>query len=119
MKEAIILLLGFREPGEVPTGYKIPYLEQGEIDDVLHYLFRQTNRVDGTEYISTHNIKVRSTSVGDIFIVEGRHFIVDNIGFIEVNRENSAKWEHLDSRDQSLGWRWNFKNGGLECIGKI
>jgi hypothetical protein len=74
----------------------------------LSIAWRQTNHVDETEVIK--NLPVRSSSVGDIIGIDGRHFIINNTGFIEVSIEVALAWQSLPSRDVSMGWDWVLKH---------
>jgi hypothetical protein len=72
--------------------------------EALEVVFRQMNRVDGTEYISRANLGVPSLSVGDTvsFRFRGgrRHFVCEGCGWAEIS-ESDRDWlvEHVTHRD--------------------
>ncbi len=53
-------------------------------DYALEHVFRETNHVDGNEFISREYLRVPSTSVGDLVIIEGRYFLCHSIGWTEI-----------------------------------
>ena len=63
-----------------------------EAEDVHHaaeVVWRQMNRVDGNEYISTANIEDRSMCVGDVVCIVNEHgtswVAADSIGFKDIS----------------------------------
>lgn len=105
MKHATIILCAF----ETKIIYGMPYEDLGSPLKNLEYVFRQGNRVDGTEYIAKRNLSVRSISVGDIVILEGEYFICDSCGWVHVDPATAIIWQQQPSRDISCGWDWTFK----------
>lgn len=67
-----------------PVIYTVEVDRGATDEETLEIAFRQTNRVDGTELISTRDIKAPSTSVGDIMNVAGQYYMVDGCGFITI-----------------------------------
>ncbi len=53
---------------------------------------------------------MRSSMVGDVYItdsgLEKKYFICDMIGFSEVSEEIAKKWESLDNRDRTMGYKY-------------
>jgi hypothetical protein len=61
-------------------------------EEALEIVFRQMNRVDGTEYISRANLKVPSLSVGDTVSIRSsqgrRYFVCEGTGWAEISYED-------------------------------
>lgn len=49
---------------------------------------------------------VCSSSVGDIFILNGQHWFTDRTGFRRITPQQSFKIQQLTSRDTLFGWDW-------------
>lgn len=65
--------------------------EGASAEDALEVIFRQCNHVDGNEWISKAGFKARSLSCGDLVTIDGRHFICEGIGWLEVPQV-MAEW---------------------------
>ena len=77
--------------------------QRGTINGILEEVFRQFNRVDGTEFISRYDLQIRSLSVGDVVYIDGRAFICDMFGWAEVSGDFLDRWAQLSFRDRQLG----------------
>jgi hypothetical protein len=49
---------------------------------------------------------VCSTSSGDIMVLDGQHYLVENVGFKEITEAESEKIAKLTSRETSMGYNW-------------
>ena len=56
--------------------------------------------------LEDNDLGVRSSMVGDIYIINNRYMIVDGDGFRDVQREQAIKWQKIEVRDRILGWDW-------------
>lgn len=57
-------------------------LTRDEIDAILNWLFRQFNRVDGSELISVFGLHMPSLSVGDSVEIEGNgEYLCEPVGW--------------------------------------
>lgn len=84
MKATVILTDRFSKP----TMFRFPLEERldlanplNDTDYILDYIFRQCNRVNGKEWISTSKLKVRSLSVGDFVILDNDMYICASTGW--------------------------------------
>ncbi len=73
----------------------------GEPAAMLEQAFAMTNRDN-----RPLGNKVCSTSVGDLLSVDGRRYVVEPCGFVEVTAEQAEAWKKLDSRDAHMGFNW-------------
>lgn len=55
--------------------------------------------------------KVCSSSVGDIFILNGEHWFCNSSGFRKITPEQSLQVQNLTSRDTLFGWDWLIEKG--------
>jgi len=55
--------------------------------------------------------QVCSSSVGDIFILNGEHWFCDSSGFVKITPEQSIQVQNLTSRDTLFGWSWLVEKG--------
>lgn len=65
--------------------FKIPVpseVSEKGTDEVLNYVWRQTNHVDGSEWI--HDKPYRSSMVGDVYIINGENWVVMGVGFAKL-----------------------------------
>lgn len=85
---------------------EIPFEHQGFMKAELQEVWHQTQHDYSDSYFSKNKLPIRSTAVGDIFIVQNRYFIVDNNGFVEVNQLTAIAWQKCESRETCGGWDW-------------
>ena len=102
-----------RLPSDEPVRYTIEFDKGATDEETLEIAFRQTNRVDGTELISTLGIKAPSSSMGDIFCLNGAFYMVDGCGFREITEAEYDKAVTLTSRDLGFGYEIAKKEGLL------
>ena len=57
--------------------------------------------------------QVCSSSVGDIFILNGQHWFCKSSGFRRITPQESFKVQQLTSRDTLFGWDWLVEKGLL------
>jgi hypothetical protein len=50
--------------------------------------------------------KLRSSMVGDVYILEGEHFMVNGTGFIRLTPTQSFEVQRADDVDRLMGWKW-------------
>lgn len=99
------------EPGDNMT--LVTELEvDAEVSAVPELVYREMNRVDGTEFISREELPVRSMCVGDVVvIVDAGVWSADVFGFVDV----SEAWVRedvdddpfdlpLDGTDRAMGY---------------
>ena len=82
---------------EVPAG--------GDHIQTLERAFARTNQDDRPK-----GHEVCSTSSGDILVLDGRHYLVENSGYHELTLTESEMVQKLTSRDTSLGFDFMAKN---------
>jgi hypothetical protein len=58
-----------------------------------------------------HGRKVCSSSVGDIFILNGQHWFCNSVGFVKITPEQSFEVQQLTSRDVMFGLEWLIEKG--------
>ncbi len=84
--------------------YKVPIEHDAGVNvmDILELAFRETNRVDGNEYISKQNIKCCSSSVGHFMEINGSIYLVCGIGFKLITQEEKNELLKLPSLDRQM-----------------
>lgn len=75
---------------------------------IAAYVYRQTNHVDGTEFVAKMN--VRSSIVGDVFIIKDKYFLIEPTGFKELSEDVFLKWQVVPVRDRIMGYAWCAAN---------
>ncbi len=90
----------------------VPTLSTDEA--MLQTAFRETNRVDGEEFISRAEIRVSSTSVGDLALINGNHYLCDCSGWTKLTITEALAWQRLDQRDTGMGLGWVRKQNLLK-----
>lgn len=65
-------------------------IKSGNVNKILDYVWRQTNHVNGDEWISDKAL--RSSMVGDVFVVNGDPYIIASSGFVKVPQNKLDKW---------------------------
>jgi hypothetical protein len=87
---------------EIVLAYDFPdaLIEGRQGGTALNIIWRQCNRVDGQEWISTSGLKTRSLSCGDIVTLDGKIFLIESFTRRELNQEQ-ADWiiENITGRD--------------------
>jgi hypothetical protein len=92
-------------PGETQFNLTVPETET----NILAWMWRNTNHVDGSEAFVP--LKVRSSMVGDLFVVGGMHHLVEPMGFKELDSDTAAKWMMIGRRDRIFGYDWCQEKG--------
>jgi hypothetical protein len=72
---------------------------QGGIAEILE-------RPTELDKLNANGARLRSSMVGDIIVIDNRCFIVDGVGFVEVDRKLADRWVTLPHRDIIMGWEW-------------
>lgn len=96
------------------------------VEQALEFIFRQCNRVDGTEWISSeefqdcYSFPVRSLSVGDVvrFIGSGGFracYVCESLGWQEITSEE-ANWlvKHITPRDFWFSFKETVNRSNLD-----
>ena len=78
----------------------------GTVPAMLSNAWAKTNRDD-----RPLGNKVCSTSIGDLLIVDGRHFIVEPFGFTEVSAADAEAWKLVPERDAHFGFTDAVESG--------
>jgi hypothetical protein len=89
------------EVANVTYSLLVPTLPSDEA--MLSHAFHETNRVDGNEFISRTEIRVSSTSVGDLALINGNHYLCDCGGWTKLTINEAVEWQRLDQRDTGMG----------------
>lgn len=87
----------------------VPVERQDTITDVLAYLWEATNPDSGNTTITDlnkHGLRLRSSMVGDIFIVNERQFMIDDVGFVEVDPVIALKIQNMNSGNRLMGYQY-------------
>lgn len=97
----------FNELGQKDTKrFKVPVpseIKQEGTDAVLDYVWRETNHVDGSEWI--HDKPLRSSMVGDVYIVNGENWVIMGVGFAKLPIDlekwinTQDKWKYHSEED--------------------
>jgi hypothetical protein len=118
-KFAFIILCAFGEN----KGFALPYTEwEGDtISETLAAIFTQGQKgiPIGETTADKLNLPVPSLSVGDICIVDGNYYIINNSGWIKVSGADAIRWQSVPSREITMGFGWVndfFINKGLKPI---
>lgn len=72
----------------------------------LGYVWEATNPDSGNTTLATLRLRLRSSMVGDIYQVNGRSWMVDGHGFVELSERQSVAVQRVESRDRIMGWKW-------------
>ena len=81
---------------------------------MLDYAFCHTNSDD-----RPLGRQVCSTSVGDLMLVKGEYWLVDNVGFRMLDEQQAVAWQKITVRDTSAGWDFCVKNGIITAAGQV
>lgn len=93
----------------------IPENECATISSALAWLWQSlqngiaeiTKRESETELLNKNcNARARSSMVGDLYIVEGQHFMVDGAGFRAINPIQFFEVQRAADSDRIMGWNW-------------
>ena len=79
-----------------------PQYNDAQDNVILDHLWRQTNHVDGNEWIAGKPL--RSSMVGDVFMIDDRFYVVLGMGFADISPENAKKWIKLPTRDTAMAF---------------
>jgi hypothetical protein len=101
MKQVTIVLVGF----DTRITYALP-VESDSVEGALNEAFTKSQHDAPESFVSFNRLPIRSSSVGDIFMIDGRNFIVNRVGFVEVSTVVAIAWQKIPSRDVSMGWEW-------------
>lgn len=90
-------------PQQTTFQIEIPeeYIGAWKDSEILNYIFEATNPASGNETLTNLNkqgAKLRSSMVGDIFVVNGKSFMVDTVGFKELTPIESIKIQQISAR---------------------
>lgn len=58
-----------------------------------------------------YGARLRSSMVGDIYIVEGSYYMVDNNGFVALTPAQFFQVQRADDVDRLMGWKWMHQHG--------
>ena len=82
MECTVIYPIDNDNPNNDGTVKEFPFnTESNDKLEALEEIFRQFNVVDGSEHISTANLKVRSLSVGDLVKIGDTHYVCAPLGW--------------------------------------
>lgn len=104
-------------PQEATFQIELPPDCQMFVPSALNYCWRATNPDSGNDALTRLNkqrARLRSSMVGDIYIVSDRYFMVDGSGFIEISQAQSLLIQRIKSSDRLMGYDWlrkHFKVG--------
>lgn len=79
---------------------------ESSIKDILCYVWETLNPDNGNSTLEDIGLNVRSSMVGDIYMIDGQNWTVDSIGFVRVSHKDSLILQHLFYRDRIMGWTW-------------
>ncbi len=85
--------------------YEVAVPPAATVEGTLDKAFILTNQDD-----RPHGNRCCSTSVGDVMVLEGRHYLVEGRGFKELTPQESAAVQALTSRDTSFGYEYLKKH---------
>jgi hypothetical protein len=87
---------------ELPAGKETAFM-----DRALHYIWQETQNgmadILGHES-QTEKRNLRSSMVGDVFQIGGRYFIVDLVGYQEINSTILENYLPIPAADRLFGW---------------
>jgi hypothetical protein len=73
-------------------------------EEILEYVFEQTqHHPGGTNWIDGQE-PMRSSMVGDLYIVANNNWVVLGTGFAEISPEQAAKWVTISDRDRLMAF---------------
>jgi hypothetical protein len=104
MKKATIIY-----PQDATFTVSVPELASALIATTLGYCWEATNPDSGDLTITRLNksgTRLRSSMVGDIYIVQDRYFVVNSTGFAEVSEAQAIIIQRIPANDRIMGWDW-------------
>jgi hypothetical protein len=121
MKQTIVTIVtrrAYNGLADCNVTYTVPVAKQADDEATAEEAFRQTQNALGVE-VTNHWIerecpKVPSTSVGDLIIVNGTIFLVDNAGMRQLTNNEAIAWQKISTRDAIFGWDFCTKNNILK-----
>lgn len=85
------------------------------LTQALGHIFMDCNHIDTANWFSTHPVKARSMSVGDVVIVqqdrESTYWLVAGVGFRQISHRMSRAWKRISARDASFDLDWLIEKG--------
>jgi hypothetical protein len=80
-----------------------------------------TKRTSETELLNKNcDARARSSMVGDLYVFDGQHFMVDGHGFRVINPIQFFELQRAEDRDRLMGWDWmkehNIVTGEAEKV---
>jgi hypothetical protein len=94
----IISVWSKRHKSEPPIRYDV--VAQGDdAHSTLEDAFRLTN-------VRSLPPRVAATSTGDLMLLEGQHYLVEDVGFHPLTTSEAKRIEQLGSEDTSKGYDW-------------
>ena len=101
---------------------EIPPSHDTFVDTSLSYLWEETQngigeiigRENQLERLNKGGARLRSSMVGDVFELNGdKFYIVADVGFVQISKEQFARYILVPERDRIMGWEWCRKYHNL------
>jgi hypothetical protein len=84
----------------------IPQDAQETPATALSYAWEACNPDSGNTTLDDLGLRIRSSMVGDIYILDGQHWMVDGRGFVQLTPVDSIMVQRMPVTDRLMGWDW-------------